>query len=323
MIPQQLSAKFVGISPYLTTLKKWVADTLTPYADTNGFPFYGRVKTVESLSEKIEMGRYRRFSEIDDLVAFTLIIPGQSFQQSVINFCQTAFDVIGIRTKSTTSKSPEVFRFDATRILAKAKMPPDFSGRLENSIFGYVFEVQIRTAFEHAWSVATHDLVYKGSIIDWKKVRLAAQLKATSESLDAAVAAFEPLSLTVTQSPWRDISEQAAVSQFIADLIDKETIPKTIGPSSVSRCAVNLHKLIRALEPKISIENALKLLDTQLKELKTLPVSLSFYQLCFGLLCSSAKVTKVDNRVLCHVTDELATLYPETLRVCIAFDYGS
>ena len=64
----------------------------------------------------------------------------------------------------------------------------------ELSIYQIQFEIQVKSAFEHAWSVSTHDLVYKNSEINWRKLRLAAQIKATVEQLDMLILAFEQTS---------------------------------------------------------------------------------------------------------------------------------
>jgi (p)ppGpp synthase/HD superfamily hydrolase len=92
VIPQQVT----GASPFLNELKKNVSSTLSRFADSHNFPLSGRVKTIESVGEKIEMGRYNRFSEIDDLVAFTLIIPTATYEQEVIDFCKASFDVVAV-----------------------------------------------------------------------------------------------------------------------------------------------------------------------------------------------------------------------------------
>src|SRR5262245_27950799 len=121
MIPQQLEQKFSSIRPFLEQLKRHVHDTLGGFADDHTFPFSGRIKTANSIAEKIEMGRYERFSQLDDLVAFTLIIPNATHEPSVIEFCRTKFEIVETRSKSATKKSPEHFRFDSTRAIARAQ----------------------------------------------------------------------------------------------------------------------------------------------------------------------------------------------------------
>ncbi len=323
MIPGKLNERLSNAQPFLVSLKQNVAATLGSYADSHNFPITpGRIKTAESVMEKIEMGRYRRFSEIDDLVAFTLIIPSAVFESDVIGFCNRSFDVIRIRGKSTTQKAPDVFRFDSTRIVARARRSPELVGSTGPSAFDYLFEVQVRTAFEHAWSVATHDLVYKGPSIDWKRVRLAAQLKATSEGLDTAVAAFDHLAMNIEESPWGGVRDQIEVSEYIADAFGNERLPATLRPTSVSRFSQNFCALIRAIRPSLSVHDALEAITAELGQTTPIPVSLSLYQLFLGMLCQGGLATEVRD-IQCHVTSELATLFPRTGSLQPVFNYDS
>lgn len=322
MIPQVLSQKIINAEPLLVALKKSVADTLTAFADTRNFPLSGRIKTAESVAEKIEMGRYLRFSEIDDLVAFNLIIPSAAYEQEVISFCKSSFEVVFVRSKTETRKAPDVFRFDSTRIVAKARRPPDLVGHTGPAIYDYLFEIQVRTAFEHAWSVATHDLVYKASSIDWKRVRLAAQLKATSEGLDAAVAAFDHLAMNINESPWERVSDQTEVSKFVSLAFENSRLPPTLRPASISRFSENFWALITSIQPRLSITDALRIINEQMTQTESMPMSLSLYQLFLGMLCRDVRVTDTRN-IHCHVTAELVALFPETARLNAVFDYES
>jgi ppGpp synthetase/RelA/SpoT-type nucleotidyltranferase len=322
VIPGKLNERLSNAEPFLVSLKKIVAGTLGSFADNHNFPISGRIKTAESVTEKIEMGRYLRFSEIDDLVAFTLIIPSAAREREVIEFCKKSFDVVEIRRKSTTQKPPDVFRFDSTRVVARARRSPDLVGSTEPSAFDYLFEVQVRTAFEHAWSVATHDLVYKGSSIDWKRLRLAAQLKATSEGLDTAVAAFDYLAMNIDESPWDRVRDQIEVSQYIAEAFENQRLPATLKPASVSRFSQNFCKLTKAIRPALSVREALEVITNELKQTSLIPVSLSLYQLFLGMLCQGGLATEVKG-IQCHVTAELATLFPEAGKLRPVFDYDS
>ena len=51
-----------------------------------------------------------------------------------------------------------------------------------------IFEVQIKTILQHAWSIATHDLIYKTDTVSWPKERIAFQVKAMLEHAEIAIA---------------------------------------------------------------------------------------------------------------------------------------
>ena len=74
------------------------------------------------------------------------------------------------------------------------------------NIYNITFEIQVKSAFEHAWAVSTHDLVYKSPEIDWKRLRLAAQIKANVEQLDTLILAFEQTSAIIQENHSPDLN---------------------------------------------------------------------------------------------------------------------
>jgi ppGpp synthetase/RelA/SpoT-type nucleotidyltranferase len=322
MIPSQLALQMDNLTPFLNELKRHVATTLSPFAEKHELPFYGRVKSAASVAEKIEMGRYRKFSQIDDLVAFTLIIPTVTQEAGVVDFCTNSFDVQEIRDKSKAQKHPDAFRFDCTRVIAKIRPPMDLSRGDFAAIHNQLFEVQIRTAFEHAWSVATHDLVYKGSLASWKRLRLAAQLKATSEALDAAIASFDQLLDGIVESPSKQIEERNRMATLIVDLLDRNIIPVELKPHSLSRVCSNVVALLKSIRPKMEFTDAVTLVSDEIGKVQYVPKSVSLYQLMLGVMCSQTRRIEVD-RIYCHVTDELTVFYPSTKNLKQVFDYNS
>jgi ppGpp synthetase/RelA/SpoT-type nucleotidyltranferase len=301
MIPNKLDQKMSVIEPFLRNLKDNVRATLGVFADRHNFPLTGRIKRRGSVAEKIEMGRYARFSEIDDLVAFTIIIPTPVYENEVVEFCKSQFEVREIRDKSLIYKDPEIFRFDSTRIIAKVRRSSELFDETGPSIFDYLFEVQVRTAFEHAWSVATHDLVYKGDNVDWKRIRLAAQLKAVSESLDAAVAAFDHMAEGITESHWDRVSEQIEIAKFMNDRFESSLLPPTARPESITRVTQNVHSFIKSIRPKKDVRDVLNAMKEVLMADTPIPLSLSLCQFFIGALCERGIVGRTGEFV-CHVT---------------------
>jgi ppGpp synthetase/RelA/SpoT-type nucleotidyltranferase len=85
-----------------------------------------------------------------------------------------------------------------------------------------LFEVQIKSAFDHAWSTATHDLTYKAQQIDWRRLRLAAQIKAIVEQLDVAILGFEKMAPLIAENPDRRL----LIRKQIGDLFSRGVAEK-------------------------------------------------------------------------------------------------
>jgi hypothetical protein len=90
-------------------------ETLLNFCDNKGYAFTSRIKRVESLAEKIETGRFKKWSDLDDLFACTVIIPTLLHEKEVIEFCKSAFEIIRTVKRGQNKKSPDTFRFDSTR----------------------------------------------------------------------------------------------------------------------------------------------------------------------------------------------------------------
>lgn len=203
IVPLAVARKFDHLDGYTRYVGGVVRDIVLSYCEEHGYAFVSRYKALESLAEKIESGRYRRWSELDDTYAAAIVVPSLSLEPAVLSFLQKRFKQVTLHEQGTTKKAPDVFRFDATR----------FIGSLDSGIADRApeierirFEIQVRSAFEHAWSVTTHALAYKSDDVDWRRLRLAAQLKASVEQLDMLVRAFDASVSSVTEFEWPNIA---------------------------------------------------------------------------------------------------------------------
>jgi ppGpp synthetase/RelA/SpoT-type nucleotidyltranferase len=323
-IPQSLISLYAELTPALKVVEESVNQALNGYARERLLPFISRIKTIESAAEKIETGRYRSFEEIDDLVAFTLVVPSLKHEEEATSHCESLFTITSKRDRTSSKKPPDLFRFDATRLYGHLQKPDGIDSSGGFTIYDIIFEIQIRTAFEHAWIVSTHPLTYKTDTVDWKRFRLAAQLKASAEQLDLAIDSFEVLASTMAESPWPEIQQKIQIIKLIKDLVHDDVIPMEAAPKDMSRFAENLMSLLQASKKKSNFNSALNELDTELRKLtaETFPMSASILQVCMGLLCSKGILTGPLQRYTCHVTDQLVQLYPEVRSLSPVFDYG-
>lgn len=101
--PDELANVYNGISPALGDLERYVRDTTQSFAHSKGCLFTGRVKALNSLSEKIETGRVMRWSDLDDLYACTVVISSPSQESQVRNYLKTVLRESHIRDRVTTN----------------------------------------------------------------------------------------------------------------------------------------------------------------------------------------------------------------------------
>jgi hypothetical protein len=123
--------------------------------------------------------------------------------------------------------------------------------------------------------------------------------------------------------------KQMRDDEFLAQLLLQiEEGPKSYSQDDLdkdmSRFAENLISLLQASKKKSEFNSALNELDIELRKLTaaTFPRSASILQVCMGLLCSRGIITGPLQRYTCHVTEQLAQLYPEVRSLSPVFDYG-
>lgn len=147
--------------------------------------FESRVKHGESFAQKLETGRFE-LSAIDDLFACTLVVPNMARISEAEAVISEHFAVVSRKPNDdelVNFRATE-FAFDHTRLYVT--LPPSM-GLDSAPVNEVVFEVQIKTFLQHAWSIATHDLTYKTSEVSWGKERVAAQVKATLEAAEVSI----------------------------------------------------------------------------------------------------------------------------------------
>lgn len=310
--PSILDRKYQEYKPFVENVSEKVQSTLKNYCEQRtGYAFIYRIKSIESLAEKIETGRFKKWSDLDDLFACTVIIPTLLHEKEVIEFCKNTFNIIGTVKRGQNKKAPDTFRFDSTRLYAQLKKPDDTNEDNILSIYQIKFEIQIKTAFEHAWSVSTHDLVYKSSEIDWRKLRLAAQIKATVEQLDTLIMAFQEISDFIEDNDYSEIKIKRQLATEINKLFANK-IPDELRPKDMSRFCDNLYRLIDNAGKEKNIKQIIKQIATEIQSTPTnkIPRSISLFQYFLAILIDKKIIEPPIENYHWHITEELKTLYP-------------
>ncbi len=326
IIPLHVRKLFDNANPYVIELSRRVTEAVLSHCGSEGYAFSSRPKTVESVAEKIETGRFRRWADIDDLFACAIVIPTLREESKVIDFLRRAFNQVAVRGRNDTRKPPDVFRFEATRFIGTLHRPAGTDPK--EPLFNLAFEVQVRSAFEHAWSVTTHELVYKSQSVDWKRMRLAAQLKAAVEQLDSLILTFEESAGQITSHHWPEIAARTMIADFYSKQVTGGNIPSELAPMDWSRFADNVWCLLKATkrvhpdEMEALAAKALNVIQLELDSIppERIPRSLSMFQFTLGVLTKGKVVGATLQRFYPMITPELVELYPEVDRIKERFE---
>lgn len=316
IICASLKQKYAERKPYLDILYTNARGMLLDYCSKQGFAFIDRIKTVDSLAEKIETGRYSSWSDVDDFYAATIIIPDLGTEKAVIEYLQTTFKQIELRKRGNTKKSPDVFRFDNTRLICTYIQIGE-----QTELSNIRFEIQIKTAFEHAWSVATHSLVYKTNTIDWKLLRIAAQLKSSVEQLDMIVSGSRFINSHITEHPWPEINLKKHILEQTKIFLNNPNVPEELKPKDASRFSENIYSLFsplikhsrtpyKLLEPYFEAANEMA---NQLGK-DNFPRSLSLVQYFIGI-ANQLNFDFSKGNYVPFITKEMEDIFPEIKKV--------
>lgn len=318
--------RYDAIKDHLAFVQLAVRETLATYANPRGWAVLVRTKELDSLSEKIETGRFRNWTELNDLVAATLVVPTLAEEAEALSFLRKSFDEVETNLRGSSMKAPDAFRFDNTRFTGLLPRPEDIDP--SEPVYSLRFEVQVRTAFEHAWSVATHSLTYKSGEISWERARLAAQLKASVEQLDLLIISFEDTSKKIFTSTWPEIDAKVSLVAFFKGRFEDGSIPVELRPKDWTRFSDNVYSMVRSasntwkLKPKELADLVISGIGGELdSKVHEVPMSISLVQYIFGTLFTAGLVKKPFKRYFPLITTELEDLFAITRGFEERFDY--
>jgi ppGpp synthetase/RelA/SpoT-type nucleotidyltranferase len=241
-IPTAVEEAYRRAETSVTAVGRYVSVALSSWCEDNDYIFLKRVKRLGSTAEKLETGRIASWREISDLFGCSVVVPTASHEAKVREFLDMAFVASEIRDRNSTPKPPDIFRFDSTRYIAKVR--PEGAMELPPDAGDLLFEVQIRTVFEHAWAVVTHDLVYKADDSDWRRARLAAHLKAAVEQIELIIAGFESNMEFVATSNHPETDAKQVIVDSFRQLHSDGFITNELVPESWRRFADNVFALV-------------------------------------------------------------------------------
>jgi ppGpp synthetase/RelA/SpoT-type nucleotidyltranferase len=211
----------------------------------SGWHYVSRIKELTSFALKIETGRFSNPQALEDMFACTIVVTNATELDEAERLIGDNFAIKKRRPQhqNQTHKAPDSFPFDDLRIYA---FIPDSPTEPPTDLIGVVFEVQIKTFLQHAWTIATHDLVYKTDSANWSKERLAYQIKAMLEHAEMAIQEAETLAQSGALAKQDPRTE--AIKAGIA-LIKSQWTQDEL-PQDVRLLATNISNLVEALRLK-------------------------------------------------------------------------
>lgn len=308
-VPRAVQAAYDRDLPLIQSVAAIASESVRAHAAACGYLFRERIKTVESLAEKLESGRFDDWRLIDDLYACSVVVPNRHHILPVIEYLDATFVRQDLRGRGIAQTPPDVFRFDAPRFIGTIA-PQEGLKRLAD-LERVLFEVQILTALEYAWQVATHDPVFKGGLVDWRRDRLAAQLKASVEEADNLIAAFDEAASFVVASPHAGTERRARVVALCVDGVAAGNIPEHLAPQSWTRLGDNVVSLVTRYAGKHEVDAELDLLLSEVKRYaaeESVPVGGSLFQL-FVAAAFRLHGERALRRFVLVDSDELTTVY--------------
>ncbi len=234
------------VDPLLRSLKK------------DRWHYESRIKSQESFALKLETGRFYP-EEVEDFFACTLVVENQTKVTEAKGLIYDQFDPQYRKPKSDdfTHKSSDSFPFDDLRLYVKYRDKPNVQA---SGVTDIIFEVQIKTFLQHAWSIATHDLIYKSDKVSWAKARIAYQIKAMLEHAEISIEAAESLSNSGSLSKDdRNTKSTIEAISFVKSLWEGNELPE-----DTLRLGWNVVSLSKAL--KLSINDLRVILTKETAE---------------------------------------------------------
>lgn len=203
--------------------------------------YESRSKEEESFALKIEAGRVKNPDAIEDAFACVIVVPNYS---EVKDAERLVIDLYGPpaykrpESHEITKKAPSDFRFDDLRLYMKyvdqGYGPP-------TGLAGVIFEVQVRTFLQHAWTIATHDVVYKAENVSWRRERVAHQAKAALEQAEVTIESMAALELSAALP---ETNDQFTLINEIISTLKGHWEPDQL-PRDVRRLAEGVYDLLR------------------------------------------------------------------------------
>lgn len=254
-VPPSIRAHYENQLEQYQALQNRVGELIGSLKPTH-WHYEGRVKELESYALKIESGRVPNPRALEDFFACTVVVRNAAEISGAEQLVEQHFSIRERRPPDQfqTRKRAHEFSFDDLRLYVNLKTLPHLP---LTGLEDLKFEIQIKTFLQHAWSIATHDLIYKSADVQWAKSRIAFQIKAMLEHAELAIEKAEDLS---TADLVARTDPSTSEIRYLIEVIS-ERWPTERMPVDVKRLAENINSALRCL--KIKKDQLATILDVE------------------------------------------------------------
>lgn len=267
--------------PRYEDLKSEVRQVLKGRVEDLDWFYFSRIKSLESFAQKIETGRVADPVDLEDFLACTIVVPRLDEIGKAEEMVCRLYDRKERRPSHDhlTRKTSSDFVFDDLRLYVA--MRPRLSGK-RPELDGVVFEVQIKTILQHAWSVSTHDMIYKTDTVSWPLERIAFQVKAMLEHAEISIS--EAAALAGASGVAKRDVRTGDVLEVIRTI--RRLWPGDQLPTDIRRLATSILELLRLC--KVSVERFPAIVGDEKGRVGGLPRELSPYAFTVQALARSS-----------------------------------
>ncbi|AMD90135.1 hypothetical protein [Desulfovibrio fairfieldensis] len=224
-------------------LKKLV-DEIIRSQKNDRWHFESRIKEELSYALKLETGRYSS-PDIDDFYAATIVVEDYSKIDQALDLVSNNFEILIKRPTDNVFGKQKPWDFQFTDIRLVCQLGEKWSDK--TGLCNLNFEIQIKTFLQHAWSIATHDLVYKSHSPNWALERVAYQLKSMLEHAELSI--LEAKTLGESKLLQRDHLDYRHIEECIS--IFHEFWDEKELPPDLKRLAENTSQFLKLYESSV------------------------------------------------------------------------
>ena len=246
--------------------------------------------------------------QMEDFFACTIVVRTNAEIVEANDLVLSFYNFKSRRPKdnSKTHKTSSDFAFDDLRLYVARR--PAVSGKYPQ-LDGLVFEVQIKTILQHAWTVATHDLIYKSDTVSWPRERIAFQIKAMLEHAEVAISETDHLANAPAVAK---MNSRTTGILFIVEHLNNFWTSDRL-PKDVKRLAEVIFDVLCAC--KIKPDQFPIIIEAEKQRLNLIPEDLSPYALTIQALAQNSTAefkrkldeSRVRTKIVIHSGMDLPT----------------